>query len=103
MKYETAKLKVPVVVKPQIETTAATPSPMTFGEHLQTLENVQEQLEMPAVTSRPGSSQLRLSSEKPQSQKLIPVLLPGTATDSMPIQNGTPVEPVRSYLCMKHL
>jgi hypothetical protein len=38
MKYRTAELKVLAVVKPQIDTTAATPSPTTVGEHMQTLE-----------------------------------------------------------------
>jgi len=36
MKYGTTGLKVRAVVKPQIDTTAATPSPTTFGEHMQT-------------------------------------------------------------------
>jgi len=40
MRYGTAELKVPAVVKPQIEPTAATPSPMTVGEHMQTPEIV---------------------------------------------------------------
>jgi hypothetical protein len=31
MRYGTAELKVPAVVKPQIDTTAATPSPITAG------------------------------------------------------------------------
>ena len=102
MRYGTAELKVPAVVKPQIETTAATPSPITVGEHMQTPEIVRGQSEMPAVTSRPGSSQMRLGSEKPQSHKFISVHSPGMATDSMPIQDANPVEPVSFYPCMKH-
>jgi hypothetical protein len=66
MRYGTAELKVPAVVKPQIDTTAATPSPMTVGEHMQTPEIARGQSEMPGVTSRPGSSQMRLGLEKPQ-------------------------------------
>ena len=53
MKYGMAKLSVPAVVKPQTGMTAATPSPPTFGELLQTLVNVHRQLEMPQGTSRP--------------------------------------------------
>jgi hypothetical protein len=34
LKYGTQILKVPVVVKPHIDATAATPSPITFGEHM---------------------------------------------------------------------
>ena len=44
MKYGTAKLKVPAVVKPQIETTAATPFSTTAGEHTPTLDIVRGQL-----------------------------------------------------------
>jgi hypothetical protein len=36
MRYRTAELKVPVVVKLQIDSTTATPSPITVGEHMQT-------------------------------------------------------------------
>ena len=69
---------------------------------MQTLGIVQGRSELLAVTSRPGSSQMRLRSEKPQSHKLIPVLSPDTVTDSMPIQDPKPVEPVSFYPCMKH-
>jgi len=102
MNYGTTKLKVPAVVKPQIDTTAATPSPTTFGEHMQTLDIVRGQSLMTAVTSRPGSSQMRLGSEKPQSHQFIPVFSPDAATDSMPIQDAKPVEPVSLYPCLKH-
>jgi hypothetical protein len=88
MNYGTVKLKVPAVVKHQIDTTAGTPSPTGVGEHMQTLEIVRGQSEVPAVTSRPVSSQMRLGSEKPQSHEFIPVLLPGTATDLRPIQHA---------------
>ena len=39
-KYRMTELKVPAVVKPQTDTTAATPSPTTFGELMQVLEIV---------------------------------------------------------------
>jgi hypothetical protein len=74
MKHGTAELKVPEVVMPQTVTTAASASPTTAGENMQILAIVREQLEMQAVTSRPGSIQMRLGSEKPQSNKFIPVL-----------------------------
>jgi hypothetical protein len=67
MKYGTAELIVPVVVNHQIDMIAATPSPTTFGNHMHNLQIVSGQLWMPAVTSRPGSSQMRLCLEKPQS------------------------------------
>jgi len=40
MRYGTAELMVPAVVKPQIDSTTATPSPITVGEHMQTPEIV---------------------------------------------------------------
>jgi hypothetical protein len=40
MKYGTAELKVPAVVKHRMDTTAATPSLTTVGKHMQTLEIV---------------------------------------------------------------
>jgi hypothetical protein len=102
MKYGTAKLKVPAVVKPQKDMTAATTYPTTVGEHMQTLDIFQGQMEMPAVISRPESSQRRLGLEKPQSNKFIPGLSQDAATPSMPIQDAPPVEPVSFYSCIKH-
>jgi len=74
MKYRTAELNVPAVVKAQIDMTAATPSLTTFGEVTQTLDIFRGGLEMAAVTSRPGSSQTMMGSEKRQSDMLITVL-----------------------------
>ena len=51
MKYGTNELKVPVVGKPQTDLTAATPSPTTFGELMQALDNVPGQSQMLQVTS----------------------------------------------------
>ena len=102
MKYGIAELKVPAVVTPQIDTTAASASSTTAGEHMQTLDIVREQLVLLAVTFRPASSQMRLGSEKPQSIKLIRVRSPDTATDLMTIQDAKPVEPASFYPCMKH-
>jgi hypothetical protein len=102
MRYWTAELNVPAVVKPQIDTTAAIPSPITVGEHMQTPEIVHGQSEMAAVTAWPGSGQMGLGSEKSRSRKVIPVLSPGMVTDLMLIQDGNPLEPVSVYPCMKN-
>jgi len=40
IKYGTTQLKVPAVVKPQTNMTAATPSPTTFGELMDALDIV---------------------------------------------------------------
>ena len=102
MKYGTAKLNVPAVVNHQMDLIAATPSPTTFGEYMQTLEIVSGPSQMPAVTSRPGSSEMRLGSEKPQSHKLIPLFSPVTEPDSTLIPDMKPVEPVSFHPCIEH-
>jgi len=103
MKYGNTEWRVPAGVKHQIDTTAATPSSTTFGEHMQTLDIVRGESPMTAVTSRPGSSQMRLGSEKPQSHLFIRDVSPDAATDSVPIQDAKPVEPISFYPCMQHL
>jgi len=103
MKYGTAELKVLAVLKPRRDTTAAAPSPTTVGEHMQTLDIVRGEEQMPAVTSLPGSSQMRLALEKPQLHKFIPVLSLDRAPDSTPIEDAKPVVPVCFYPCIKHL
>jgi len=51
IKNGTTELKVPAVLKAQTDTTAATPSPKTFGELMQVLDIVPRQSQMPQVTS----------------------------------------------------
>jgi hypothetical protein len=102
MMYRTAELKVPVVVHHQIDLIAATPSPTLFGEHMQTLEIISGQSQMPAVTSRPGSSQMRLGSEQPHSHQFIPLFSPVGEPDSTLIQDTQPVKPVSFNLIKKH-
>jgi len=102
IKYGTAELKVPAIVHHQIDPIAATPSPTTFGEHMKTLEIVSGQSQMPAVASRPGSCQMRLDSEKPQSDQLMLLSSPVVESDWTPILDRKPVEPVIFYTCIKH-
>jgi len=102
MMYTTTELKVAAVVKPQIDTTAATPLPTTVGEYMQTLDIVRGQSPMMAVTTRPARSHMRLGSEEQQSHQFIPEFSPGAATDSMPIQDVKAFEPRSNYHCMKH-
>jgi hypothetical protein len=94
MKYGTAQLEVLVVVKPQTDTTVATPFLTTVGVQIPTLDIVQGQSAMAAVTSRAGSIQMRLGPEKQQSHQFILVLWPNGATDSMPIQIAKSFEPI---------
>jgi len=81
MKYGTTELKTPTVVKPQTYTTAATPSPTTYSELMQALDIVPGQWQMPQVTSRPGSSKMRLGLEKPQGDNHIVCHTPDTVPD----------------------
>jgi len=102
MKYGTAELMVLAVVKPQIDMTAATPPPTTFGEHMQTRDIVCGQSHIPAVTSRPGSIQMRLGPQKPQLDKYLPGLSADVVPDSTIIQDAKPVDPVGVYPCIMH-
>jgi len=102
MKYGTAELKVPAAFKYQIDQIAATPSPTTFGEDMQTLEIVSRQRQSPAVASRPGCSQMRHGWEKPQSHKFIPHFSVVAEPYSTPIQDTNPVEPENFHPCINH-
>ena len=97
MKYGTTQLKVPAVVKPQTDTAAATPSPTTFEELMQGLDINPRQSQILQVTSRQGSSQMRLRSENPQVANHILSLMPDAVPDSSQIVIAKPVQPVRFY------
>jgi hypothetical protein len=95
-------LKVPAAIPPQIDSTAATPALTTFGDDMDTLDIVRGQSQIPGVSSQPGSSQMRLGSEKPQLHIVIPAISPNTEPDCTPIQDLNLVEPVNFYPCVKH-
>jgi len=97
MKYGTTELKVLAVVKHQTDTPAPTQLPMTFGELMQTLDIIPGQSQMPQVTSPPWSSQMRLGSEKPQTQSDIEHLLPEVVSDSLQMEIAKSVQPVSFY------
>ena len=94
MKYGTTEFMVPAVVKPQTDTTAATPSPTKFEDHMQDLHVVPGQSQMPQVTSRPGSSQMRLGLEKPQADNHTVSLMPDVVPALSQRKIATPVQPV---------
>ena len=100
MKYGTTELKIPAVGKPQEDSTAATPSPTTFGELMQALDIVPGQSQMPQVTSRQGTSQMRLGLGKPQPDNRIVPPMPTMVPDSSPIEIAKPVQPVSFYPCI---
>ena len=93
-------MKVPAVGKPQIDSTAATPSPTTFGELMQALDIVPRQSQMLQVTSRQGSSQMRLGSEKPKADNHIVPPMPAMVPDSSQIEIAKTVQPISFYPCI---
>jgi len=101
MKYGTTELKIPAVGKPQEDSTAATPSPTTFGELMQALDIIPGQSQMLQVTARQGTSQMRLGSEKPQADNHIVPPMPTAVPDSSLIEIAKPFHPVSFYLCIE--
>jgi hypothetical protein len=100
MKYGMPVLKLQAVGKPQPDSTAATPSPTTFGELMQTIDIVPGQSQMPQVTSRQGCTHMRLGLEKPQADNHIVLPLPTVVPDSAHIEIAKLVEPGSFYPCI---
>ena len=100
MKYGMTELKVPAHGKPQTDSTAATPAPTTFGELMQDLDMVPGQSQMLQVTSRQGSSQMRLGSEKPQADIYIVPQMPAAVPNMLQIEIEQPVLPIFLCSCM---
>jgi len=99
-KYGMTELKVLAVVQLQTADDAASSVPMTFSEPLETLDSVPGKLQMPQVTSRPGSSHMRLDSKKPQTHERIPSLPPAPMPDWSQIQQSKCVAPVSFNPCV---
>jgi len=97
LKYGTTELEVPAVMKPETDTTAATPSPTPFGELMLVLDIVPGQSQMLQVTSRQGNSHMMLGSENPQADIHIESLMPDAVPDSSQLEIATPVQPVSFY------
>ena len=102
MKYGTTQLMVPVVVKLQTDITAATPSPISFENLMQTRDMVPGRFEMPPLTLRPRRSQLRLCSERPDADSNIVSLASNPVLDSSQIVIAKPGQPVSVYACICH-
>ena len=100
MKYGMTELKVPALLKSHTDSTAATPSPTTLGELMQTLDIVPGQSQMPQVTSRQGRSQMMLGSEKPHADNHIVPPMPTAVPDLSQIEIPKPVQPISFYPCI---
>jgi len=72
MKYGTTELMVLAVVQPPTEDDATCSVPTTYGQLMESLDRVPGISWMPQVTSRPGSSHMRLRPREPQPQEHIP-------------------------------
>ena len=81
---------------------AAVSVPMTFSEPLETLDSIPRKSQMLKVTARPGSSHMRLGSQKPQTHEQVQCLPPDPMPDQSHIQQSTHVEPVSFNLCISH-
>jgi hypothetical protein len=97
MQYGPTDLKVPAVVKPQTNTTAATPLPTTFGELMQDIDIIPGQSQMLQLMSQLGSSQMRLGSEKPQADNHIVSPTPDVVPESPQMKIAKLYQPVSFY------
>jgi len=95
--YGTSKLRVLAVALPQTNDDAP-PHPLTtFAELMESLDIVPGILQ---GTCWRGSSHIRLSSVKPQSESSIPSSEPAAEPDSSPLLKVKPVEPVSFDPCI---
>jgi len=98
----TNKFKVPAVVQPQTADDAVSSVPTTFGEPMGTLDSVPGKVQMPQLTSRPGSSHMRLGSQKPQTKECIPSFPSAPMPDWSLIQQSKHVQPISFDICISH-
>ena len=87
-------MMVLAVIQPHTADDAASSVLTTFCEPVETLDSVPGNLQMPQVTSPPGSSHMRLGSQRPQKHECIPSLPPTPMPDWSLIQQFKNVEPV---------
>ena len=99
-KYGRTELNVLAVVKLHTDDNSVIPAPITFRELMQSVEIIPGILQLLQATSWPGSSHMRLGSERPQWIKHIASLPPDMEPDSSLIQNAKPLEPISLYPCI---
>jgi len=96
-KYGTSESRVPAVVQQRTNDNAP-PHPLTTSAELMDSLDIVPRLS--EVTSRPGSSHIRLGSVKLHSKSSIPSGEPAAEPDSSPLLKATPGEPVSVYPCI---
>jgi len=99
-KYGTTELNVPAVVQLQTADDAASSVPTPFSEPLETLDSVPGKLQMPQVTSRPGSCHMKLRAQKPQTHERILSVPPAPMPEWSQIQQSNHFEPVSVNPCI---
>jgi len=100
MKYVMTELNVPAAGMPQTESTEATPSLTTFWKLLQALHIFLGQSQIPQLTSRQGSTQMRLASEQPLADNHIVLPMPTVVLNLLALDIAMPVLPVCFYPCL---
>jgi hypothetical protein len=95
--YSTSGMRVPAVVWQQLNDNVPAPPLNRFRELMDNLDIVPGISHKPQVTSRPGSSHIRLGSVKPQSKSSIPSHEIAAEPDSSTLLTANPVEPASSY------
>ena len=100
--YRTTTLQLLAVLQPQMADDAASSVPATVGEPMENLDSGRRKLQMPQVTSRPGSSHMRIDSRKAQTHEWNTFLLPAPVPNWSPIQKSTQVERISFNLCISH-
>jgi len=99
-KYRTTKLKVPVVVQPQTTDYAGSFVSRTFGVPMATPDSVPRKLQMPHVTSWPGTSHMRLGPRNPETHERSLSLQPTPMPDWSPIQQSKHGDAVTFNSCI---
>jgi len=100
-KYGTTELRVPAVVQPQTNDDTPARPPATFGELMENFDIVPGISQRPQGTSRPGTSQIRPGSVKPQSKSSIPSGEPAAEPDLSMLLKAKPVQWVSFYPCIE--
>jgi len=101
-KYRTTELNVPAGVQSQTVVDATSSMPMTCIKPQETLDGIPGYLQMPHVTSRPGSTHLSLGSRTLQTHEHVLSLPAAPMPDWSQIQQSKHVEPVSVNPCISH-
>jgi hypothetical protein len=100
MQYRLTELIIPALSTSQTDTTAATPSPTTFGELMNAHDIIPGQSQMPQVMSWQRSHQMRLCSEKPQAVNHVGHPMSNVVRNTSQMEIAILVQPVSIYLCI---